>query len=57
MIKTKSGAKFPKDANDWVIWDDKVVEKLKELDKNGFKIVIFSNQNGISKGHTTANAI
>lgn len=53
LIKTKSGAKFPKDTKDWVFWHDKVVPKLKEWSAKGFKIVIFTNQNGISKGHTT----
>jgi bifunctional polynucleotide phosphatase/kinase len=28
LIKTKSGAKFPKGADDWVIWHDKVKEKM-----------------------------
>jgi bifunctional polynucleotide phosphatase/kinase len=30
---------------------------LKEFYDNGFKIVIFTNQNGISKGHTTEKEI
>jgi len=53
LIKTKSGAKFPKDSKDWVFWHEKVVPKLNEWFNKGFKIVIFTNQNGISKGHTT----
>jgi bifunctional polynucleotide phosphatase/kinase len=24
LIRVKSGAKFPKDSNDWVFWDEKV---------------------------------
>ena len=53
LIRTKTGKTFPKDENDWLVWNPKVVDKLKELHGNGFKIVIFTNQNGISKGHTT----
>ena len=57
LIKTKSGAKFPKDSNDWVFWHEKIIPKLKEWYEKGYKIVIFTNQNGISKGHTTENEI
>lgn len=54
LIRVKSGAKFPKNADDWLFWDDKVPEKLRELSKDGYKLVIFTNQNGITKGHTSA---
>ncbi len=57
LIKTKSGAKFPKDSKDWIFWHEKVVPNLKEWSKKGYKIVIFTNQNGISKGHTTETQI
>lgn len=57
MIKTKSGAKFPKDSSDWQFWDPSVPKKIKEHFDKGFKIVIFTNQNGISKGHTTEKDI
>jgi bifunctional polynucleotide phosphatase/kinase len=50
LIKTKSGNVFPKNKDDWVIWDQKVREKLLELSKNpNFIIVIFSNQKGLEK--------
>ena len=53
LIKVKSGAKFPKDAKDWLFWHSKVVPKIQEWAAKGYKIVIFTNQNGISKGHAT----
>lgn len=31
IITRKSGAKFPKDANDWLFLNDKVSPKIKEL--------------------------
>ena len=53
LIRTKSGATFPKGADDWLIWDEKSVKpKLEEYVQKGYKIVIFSNQGGIQKGHT-----
>lgn len=54
LIKVKSGAKFPKNADDWLFWHASVPDKLRELAKEGYKLVIFTNQNGISKGHTVA---
>lgn len=48
MIKTKSGKKFPESRIDWKWWDSSVPAKLKELHKNGKKIVIFTNQAGIN---------
>ncbi|XP_058464337.1 uncharacterized protein F21D5.5 [Malaya genurostris] len=50
LIKTKSGNVFPKTIDDWQIAFPEVPGKLKSLSKNGFKIVIFTNQAGISKG-------
>lgn len=52
IITRKSGAKFPKDAHDWVLLLDKVTPTIKKLDENGYKIVIFTNQLGIEKGKT-----
>lgn len=57
LIKTKSGAKFAKDEKDWVFWHDKVPSKVKEWYDKGYKIVIFTNQAGISKGHTKSKDI
>ncbi len=51
IIKVKSGAKFSRDKDDWMFFDEKkVIEKLREK-QNDYSIIIFSNQNGISLGH------
>nr|XP_054763996.1 bifunctional polynucleotide phosphatase/kinase-like [Lytechinus pictus] len=52
LIKPKSGKKWPTGPSDWMLLNDKVEKKLKELHKDGYKIVIISNQRGIEKGHT-----
>lgn len=57
LINTKSGAKFAKDAKDWKWWSANVIEMIKEYHGNGFSIVIFTNQNGIAKGHTKESDI
>lgn len=44
IIKTKSGKVFPKDANDWVLWNDRVKSVLYDYYNNCYKIVIFTNQ-------------
>ncbi|XP_049543987.1 uncharacterized protein F21D5.5 [Anopheles darlingi] len=50
LIKTKSGNVFPKSIDDWQIAFSEVPGKLKSLHKDGFKLVIFTNQAGIGKG-------
>ncbi|KAG7388055.1 hypothetical protein PHYPSEUDO_013174 [Phytophthora pseudosyringae] len=55
LIVTKSGKKFAKDADDWKWFHPTLVrDKLAELARDGFTLAIFSNQNGIAKGHATA---
>lgn len=54
IITRKSGAKFPKDADDWKMLNDKVSPTIKKLAADGFKIVIFTNQKGIKTGQTKA---
>ncbi|KAG8953997.1 hypothetical protein FRC04_000981 [Tulasnella sp. 424] len=46
LIKPKSGARFAKDHEDWKWWTDGTVipKKLKELDEEGYAIVIVTNQ-------------
>ncbi|KAL0104951.1 hypothetical protein PUN28_016531 [Cardiocondyla obscurior] len=50
LIKTKSGLVFPKDCSDWQLLYPVIPGKLKELYNNEYKIVIFTNQAGLSKG-------
>ena len=57
LITRKSGAKWPKDAHDWLLLFDKVTPTIKKLSEEGFKIVIITNQAGIQKGHTKADDI
>ncbi|KAG3096568.1 hypothetical protein PI124_g15674 [Phytophthora idaei] len=55
LIVTKSGKKFAKDRNDWKLFHPTLVrDKLAQLARDGFTLTIFSNQNGIAKGHITA---
>ncbi len=48
LIKPKSGNKFPKDKDDWILMNDSIKEKLNKFINENFKIVIFTNQ-GSSK--------
>ncbi|KAL7307670.1 hypothetical protein TKK_0000352 [Trichogramma kaykai] len=50
LIKTISGASFPKDCNDWQLLYPEVPGKIKKFYEDGYKIVIFSNQGGLSTG-------
>lgn len=50
LIKTKSGLVFPKDCNDWQLLYPDVPGKLKQHHANGYKVVIFTNQAGLSTG-------
>eukprot|EP01080_Neovahlkampfia_damariscottae_P005881 gene5881-9709_t len=52
IITPKSGAKFAKGRKDWVWLNDSIQKKLKDLNEEGYKIVIFTNQAGIEKGKT-----
>ncbi|KAL9559163.1 hypothetical protein MBANPS3_000567 [Mucor bainieri] len=48
LIATKSGRVFAKDEFDWKWWDPVVPKRIEALHDEGFKIVIFSNQNGLN---------
>jgi len=47
LIETKSGAKFPKDENDWQFLFDNTKSELIRLNKK-FNLVIFTNQKGLN---------
>ncbi|XP_058806617.1 uncharacterized protein F21D5.5 isoform X2 [Phymastichus coffea] len=50
LIKTISGLQFPKDCNDWQLLYPDVPAKIKEFYKDGYKIVIMSNQASLGTG-------
>eukprot|EP00697_Spironema_sp_BW2_P016759 gnl/Spiro4/8175_TR4308_c0_g1_i1.p1 gnl/Spiro4/8175_TR4308_c0_g1~~gnl/Spiro4/8175_TR4308_c0_g1_i1.p1 ORF type:complete len:443 (-),score=112.86 gnl/Spiro4/8175_TR4308_c0_g1_i1:13-1341(-) len=50
LINPKGKGKFPVNRADWQWWHPNVVTKLRSAADNGFKIVIFTNQKGISTG-------
>ena len=52
IIQTNSGKKFATGPTDWKFMN-KVPEKLKSLNEEGFRIVFITNQLGISKGKPT----
>ena len=52
IIKPKNGKRFPKDKDDYEYTFNNVDSKINELLVNGYKIVIFTNQNGIQKEKT-----
>lgn len=43
LIKVKSGAKFAKNATDWLFWNDKVVPTVQKYVNDGYSVVIFTN--------------
>src|SRR4051812_44453652 len=47
LIAPKSGRKFPKDTDDWMLLEG-VKKKLNELYTNDYKIVVFTNQGSSS---------
>ncbi|KAG4437592.1 hypothetical protein IFR05_006931 [Cadophora sp. M221] len=49
LIQTSSGKKFATDAKDWKWWHSSVPSKLRKLYlEDGFRVVVVSNQGGIS---------
>ncbi|KAK5171281.1 DNA kinase/phosphatase Pnk1 [Saxophila tyrrhenica] len=48
LIATKSGLKFARTEDDWKWWHASVPARLKQLDAEGYTIVIISNQAAVS---------
>lgn len=57
LVSTSGKHRFPKTFEDWVWLDGKIPAILYELVSKGFKLVIFTNQLGISKGHVSSTLI
>lgn len=48
LISTASGKKHAGDEGDWKWWHSEVPEKLRSLYKDGYRVVILSNQGGLT---------
>lgn len=56
LINTKSGNTFARGSDDWEFFNDKVIFKVKDLVKNDYTIVIFTNQGGVSIGQPNSKS-
>ncbi|XP_066262321.1 uncharacterized protein F21D5.5 [Euwallacea similis] len=52
IIRTKSGARFPKDPDDWTLHYGNIKSQLSKLNKQGYKLVFFTNQSGVGSDHS-----
>ena len=57
LINVKSGKKNPTGKSDWVWWHPSVPEKLREVKKNGYRVIIVTNQKGVSLGLVTLDEL
>ncbi|GKZ20638.1 hypothetical protein AbraIFM66951_005366 [Aspergillus brasiliensis] len=48
LVSTASGNTFPRNGSDWKWWHDTIPGKLKELNENGYYVVVVTNQKKIS---------
>jgi len=55
IITTKSGRRFPIDANDWKIRFSVISGRLQQLVRDNYRIIFFTNQLGIKKGKLSIN--
>ena len=55
FITTKSGATFPKNADDWKLFNKNVFNKIKDLIRKKYQVVIFSNQSNLDKSEVKYN--
>lgn len=55
IIKPTGKKRFSKTDTDWEFYDDTVINKIQEYHNKKYKIVIVSNQKGISLGKTDIN--
>ncbi|XP_075216122.1 polynucleotide kinase 3'-phosphatase isoform X2 [Lycorma delicatula] len=53
LILTKSGKVFPQHRDDWNIANSNVKPVLSKFFENGYKVIVFTNQAGISRGKTS----
>ncbi len=49
-MQPKDGAKFARDAHDWEFLFENVPIRLRQLYALGYRLVLFTNQKGISLG-------
>ncbi|KAG2488917.1 hypothetical protein HYH03_012540 [Edaphochlamys debaryana] len=56
LANQKSNAQFPKDQHDYKLYNDKVIDKLLEYQRAGYKVVVFTNQGSIKTAVTGKQA-
>ncbi|KAF3208830.1 hypothetical protein TWF106_011318 [Orbilia oligospora] len=55
LISTKSGKTFARDGEDWKWWHPTVPSKLRKMFEEGYRLVIFTNQNGLKASGSKAD--